>query len=96
MLLLLCVSLAFDRPRRYRGQGLRNIRLCLLMMPGGWRLCGLIKLLLLLIIALVCILQLAVVSVEPARKTGPLLPTYRNLPRVRLLNNHRQLTVRQS
>jgi hypothetical protein len=59
-----------------------------------WLSDGLVKLLV-LVVALVSILQLAVVSVEPTRKTGSLLPTYRYLPRIRFLNDHCKLTVSQ-
>jgi hypothetical protein len=51
--------------------------------------------LLILVVALVSILQFAVVSVEPTRKTSSLLPTDSNLPRIRLLNDHCKLTVSQ-
>jgi hypothetical protein len=47
--------------------GLRKIRLCLLLVSCWWWLSGLIKLLLVLMVALVCILQLAVIPVESAR-----------------------------
>jgi hypothetical protein len=64
-------------------------------MPWKRRLSHSLVQLLILVVALVSILQLAVVSVEPTRKTSSLLPTDSNLPRIRLLNNHCKLTVSQ-
>ena len=96
-LLLLGVPLALYRSRGYRGLRLRNIRMSLLMMPGGRHLCdSLVKLLLLLMVTLVSVLQLAVVPVEPTRQASTLLPTDRYLPRVRLLHDHCKLSVSQS
>ena len=97
-LLLLGIPLALYRSRGYRGLRLRNIRMSLLMMPGGRHLCdSLVKLLLLLLmVTLVSVLQLAVVSVEPTRQASTLLPTDRYLPRVRLLHDHCKLSVSQS
>jgi hypothetical protein len=64
-------------------------------MPWKRRLSDSLVELLILVVALVSILQLAVVSVEPTRKTGSLLPTDSYLPRIRFLNDHCKLTVSQ-